>query len=399
MSNETPEQVFERLNTELIRVTNEVKNYADDIKKRSETGQKVTDELKKKADESLTAMNGLSERLREIEQKMARRGDQGGEAVKSIGTTFVENEGVREFMEKKPSRGVIGMSVKAITSVTGNVDGNGGLLVTPQVVGGVQQLPARRLTVRDLLAPGRTNSNAIQYVQESGFTNNAAPVAEGAQKPESTIRLRALTVPVVTIAHWIMATKQILDDAPQLASLIDNRLRYGLAYAEELQLLNGDGTGNNIDGLIANATAYNAPITISGGGSMFDKLRLAMLQAVLAEYPATGHVLNPIDWARLELEKDAEGRYIIGDPQGTAERRLWGLPVVETQAMAVDKFLTGSFRASAQVFDREDANVEISTEDRDNFIKNMVTVRGEERLALAIYRPEGLIYGDFGNVP
>ena len=123
-----------------------------------------------------------------------------------------------------------------------------------------------------------------------------------------------------------------------------------------------------------------------------------MLQATLAEYPATGHVMNPIDWARIELTKDADGRHIIGVPQGVASPTLWGLPVVATQAIAEDKFLTGAFRLGAQLFDRWQARVEIATENEDDFVKNLVTMLCEERLALAVYRPEAFIYGDFGNV-
>ena len=122
------------------------------------------------------------------------------------------------------------------------------------------------------------------------------------------------------------------------------------------------------------------------------------LQVALAEYPANGTVLNPIDWAYIEMLKDGEGRYLIGNPQGTISPSLWGLPVVATQAMGVDKFLTGAFDLAAQIFDRQDATVEVSTEDQDNFVKNKVTIRAEERLALAIYRPEALVYGDLGRI-
>jgi len=65
--------------------------------------------------------------------------------------------------------------------------------------------------------------------------------------------------------------------------------------------------------------------------------------------------------------------------------------------MTVDKFLTGAFKMGAQIFDREDANVEVSTEDSDNFRKNLVTIRAEERLGLAVYRPEAFIKGDFSD--
>ena len=145
------------------------------------------------------------------------------------------------------------------------------------------------------------------------------------------------------------------------------------------------------------ATAFAAP----GGlvaGQMIDTVRLGMLQVALAEYPPNGVVLNPIDWAYIEMLKDGEGRYLIGNPQGTLSPSLWGLPVVPTQAMGVDKFLVGAFDLAAQIFDRQDATVEVSTEDQDNFVKNKVTIRAEERLALAIYREEALVYGDLGRV-
>ncbi|MEG9312983.1 phage major capsid protein [Klebsiella pneumoniae] len=124
-----------------------------------------------------------------------------------------------------------------------------------------------------------------------------------------------------------------------------------------------------------------------------DRLRLAVLQAVLAEYPASGFVLNPIDWAGIELTKDNEGRYIIAQPVNGGVPRIWGLPVVETQAMAQNNFLTGAFNMAAQIFDRMDIEVLLSTENEDDFIKNMVTIRAEERLALAVYRPEAFVTG------
>ena len=188
-----------------------------------------------------------------------------------------------------------------------------------------------------------------------------------------------------------------MDDVSQLRSLIDMRLMYGLKLVEEGELLNGDGTGQHLLGIIPQATAFSAPITITTPTSI-DNIRLAILQAYLAEFPATGIVMHPSDWTYIELLKDDIGRYIIGNPQGTVPPRLWGLPVVETQAMAVDKYLVGAFMMGAQVFDRWAARIELATENEDDFIKNLVTILCEERLALAVYRPEAFIYGDFGRV-
>src|SRR5699024_2916136 len=136
------------------------------------------------------------------------------------------------------------------------------------------------------------------------------------KKPQSDMTFELVTTTAKVIAHYTKASRQILSDASQLASYIDGRLRYGLAYKEEDQLLNGDGTSQNLNGIIPQATAYaaNAGVTVTSATSI-DTLRLAALQAQLAEYPASGFVLNPIDWAQIELTKDSEGRYIIGQPQ------------------------------------------------------------------------------------
>jgi HK97 family phage major capsid protein len=287
--------------------------------------------------------------------------------------------------------------VKAtLTSATTDAAGSVGDAVNQTRLPGILPLPQRRLTVRDLLSQGRMDGSTLEYVKETGFTNSAAPVAEGAAKPESDLKFDLVTTSAKVIAHWMKASRQILSDVSQLRSTIDQRLLYGLAYVEENQLLNGDGTGQNLNGIIPQATAYSAPITLSSPTSI-DLMRLAMLQAALAEYPATGHVMNPIDWAFIETLKDSEGRYIIGNPQGTINPTLWGLPVVQTQAMTVDKFLTGAFKLGAQVFDRWDARVETGYVN-DDFTKNLVTILAEERLALAVYRPEAFIYGDFGRV-
>jgi HK97 family phage major capsid protein len=179
-----------------------------------------------------------------------------------------------------------------------------------------------------------------------------------------------------------------------LQSYIDGRLRYGLAYAEELQLLHGDGLGTNLNGVYTQATAMTDPGIVPLPQKL-DVIRMAMLQATLAEYQPSGMVLHPTDWAGIELTKDTQGRYIIGDPKNDLPARVWGLPVVATQAMLLGKFLVGAFQQGAQIFDRQDARVELSTEDSDNFRKNLVTILAEERLALAVYRPLAFVKGDF----
>ncbi|MBX7459548.1 phage major capsid protein [Qipengyuania huizhouensis] len=371
-----------------------VKGMAEKALAEAEKGVKLDQADKDKIDEALTEFNGTKARLEDLEQKLARDNGRGDDRM-TAGERFIGDESFKAFAGETRPRGRVQVDVKDITSLTTDAAGSVGTLVQPDRTSPVP-LPQRRMTIRALLAPGTTSSNTVEYDREVGFTNNAETTAEGAAKPQSEIQFEEATAKVVTIAHWMRASVQILDDAPALQSIIDNRLRYGLAFKEEVKLLNGPG-GSDLEGLVTAATAYAAPSGLTAAHQI-DTARLAMLQVALAEYPANGIVMNPIDWAVIELLKDANDNYLIGQPQGMTPPTLWGLPVVPTQAMTEDKFLVGAFDLAAQIFDRQNSTVEVSTEDGDNFIKNKVTIRAEERLALAIYRPEALVYGDFGRV-
>lgn len=387
------------------KAVDDVKAIAEEALGKAKNGETLAEGLKVKADEALTKMNDLTEQVASMEQKLdrAKAFERDAREAKSLGEQFVDDEAVKAFLASDAKRGKVEMNLKAtISSATTAAAGSAGAAVNETRLPGIVSPNDRRLTVRDLLTPGQMDGSTLEYIRETGFTNNAAPVAELARKPESDIQLEMVSTSARVIAHYMKASRQILDDAPMLRSFIDGRLRYGLAFVEERQLLNGDGTGQNLLGIIPQATAYSVPFTPAAPatpeGGAIDTIRLSMLQAALAEYPATGTVMHPTDWARIETAKDGMGRYLIGNPQGTISPTLWGLPVVATQAMSVDKFLVGAFRLGAQIFDRWRARVEIATENEDDFVKNRVTMLCEERLALAVYRPEAFIFGDFGFV-
>lgn len=396
----TAEQLALEVKADFEKKFDTVKEIAEKAVAEAKKNGDLSEGLKEKADENLLAMNELKARLDEFEQKAARSGGE-GDREKSIGEQFVENDKVKEFLGQANPRGRIDIQTKAtLTTATTDAAGSVGSAIQTMRLPGILELPQRRLTIRDLLSQGQMDGGSLEYVKEKGFNNNAAPVAETAAKPGSDIQFELVTTSAKVIAHWMKASRQVLSDISQLRSIIDQRLLYGLAYVEENQLLNGDGTGQNLLGIIPQATAFAVPAgtTMPATVTGIDRLRVAMLQAALAEYPATGHVLSPIDWTSIELLKDTQGRYIIGNPQGTIAPTLWGLPVVTTQAMAAGKFLTGAFKLGAQIFDRWQARVEVATENEDDFIKNLVTILAEERLALAVYRPEAFIYGDV-NAP
>lgn len=386
------------LSTKLSGVMDKVKEFGEQVTGKMAAGEKITDDLKAKTDEALSAMGEIKARLTEVEQKAARRG--GGDEVvelKSLGAMVIEHEDIKSRKLNGASRGSVRVQIdrKNITSASSTVGEGvsaGTSLVPAARVPGIIAPPNRTMTIRDLLMPGETASGNIEYVKETGFTNSAAPVAEGAQKPKSELTFDMANAPVRTIAHLFKASRQILDDAPALRSYIDGRARYGLQFREELQFLKGDGTGQNILGIQPQATAFNPAFTPQDATAI-DQLRLAVLQVALAEFPSDGFVLNPVDWAKIELTKDAQGRYIIANPQGGINPTLWNLPVVATQAQTLNVFLTGSFKMAAQIFDRMEIEVLLSSENVDDFEKNMFTIRAEERAALAVYRPEAFVTG------
>lgn len=395
MSEVTIDQLAQELRTQI----DGVKAIAEEFKGKAAHNDTISAGAKQSADEALTKMNELAAQVQELEQKAARRGEDKPQEIKSLGQQFVDDK--FEGIKSAGGRGRFSMEVKAtINSATTNAAGSAGALIEPTRLAGIIAPPDQKLTIRDLLLQGQMDGNALQYVKETGFTNNAATVAELAKKPESDIKFDMVDTSAKVIAHYMKASRQILDDASQLRSYIDGRLRYGLKLVEERQLLNGDGTGQNLHGIIPQASVYAVPTgaatTLATG---LDTFRFAMLQAVLAEYPASGFVLNPVDWANIETLKDTSGQYLIGNPQGTATPTVWGLPVVQTQAIAQGKFLTGAFNLGAQIFDRWQSRVEIATENEDDFVKNLVTILCEERLALAVYRPESFIYGDVKPAP
>lgn len=407
MTREEMEAQRKELQASLDKTTDQVKKFAEDTKTELKNLGQVSATTKEAADKALAAQGELRAELQAMQQaisKIETRGTETTDDEKSPGERVIESEAFKNFDEGRGAAGAkftVKMASLRLASVMAKLlegtDSAGGTLIVPQRVPGIVAPPNMRLTIRDLLSWGRTTVNSLEFVRETGFTNSADVVSENpaAGKPESNITFELDTAKVATIAHWIQASKQVLADAPQLQAYIDGRLRYGLSLKEETQLLMGSGTGLNIHGLYPQATNYSNPGVTVQSETRVDVLRLAILQAELAEYAADGIVLNPIDWCSIELTKDANNNYILANPFGNIIPTLWARPVVSTKAMTQDDFLVGAFKQGAQGWDREDANVTVSLEDRDNFIKNMVTILAEERLALTVYRPEAFVKGTF----
>ena len=356
---------------------------------------KVTEETKSAINNLSGESIKLADRVAAMEQRITSGVDE-GKAELSLGEQFVKSDGFVALSEGRQSRARMNIKTAIINQQPVNTSQP---LVQGQRLAGIVAPATRVLHMRDVLSVGRTSSNLIEFAKENVFTNNAGPTISGSPeqvenvtKPESAITFTLATEPVRTLAHFIPASTQVLSDSPMLQSYINDRLMYGLKLKEDTQILLGTGINGQLQGLYTNRTAYSnsSPVTYT---TKLDIIRNAIKQVQVSEYMPTAIILNPADWMAVEVSKDSYGRYMFANPQAAAAPVLWGLPVVITNSITAGTFLVGAFDMAAQLWDRQDAVVEMSLEDSTNFQKNMVTIRCEERLAVTIYRAAALVGG------
>jgi HK97 family phage major capsid protein len=271
--------------------------------------------------------------------------------------------------------------------------------------------PMRTKRVRDLFPARTTTAAIIEYFRMTGFANNAAAVAQRNNdntnfgvKPQSSFTFVGEQAPVRTIAHWEAAHRNVLADEPQLRSIIDNELMYGLRLQEDAQILAGDGTGENLLGVLNTSGVqtydWSDGATLPVTDNKADAIRRAATLAFLAYYEPTGVVLHPNDWEDIELSKDAYGQYLVAVSVALGgEPKLWRIPVVETPAIPEGTALVGAFGTGAQLYDREQASIRISEQHSDFFVRNAIVVLAEQRLALAVKRPEAFVKINFDSAP
>jgi HK97 family phage major capsid protein len=256
----------------------------------------------------------------------------------------------------------------------------------------------RMMTLRDIMNIGVTNSNAIDYFLEKDFVESGAKSqnGEGGTKAQLAMQFEKKTAPVETIAAWIPVSRQVLDDQPQLQNHIDNRLAYAVNRELERQAIFGDGVSGELLG-IHNTPGVQTIGAPAGTNTIIDHLRLAFAAVRASEYQATGVILNPEDWATLELTKGSDKHYIwASNPEGFGPR-VWRVPVIESTVMEPGRFLTGAFGLGAQLWDRQATTIRISDSHSDNFIKNVNVVLAELRMALTVYRPKAFVKGVFNS--
>ena len=333
--------------------------------------------------------------------------------VKSLGLTVVDSPEFKSMLAgfpegRVPSKSRVQTAPIAVKALfTGASSTSAGAFVTNERTDIVEFLGRRPLTIRSLVANRRTTSDTVEFVQETSHTNAAAVVAEatssaaptavagasgavtftnavgGGYKPEGAWAFAVATATVKTIAEWVPVTKRALADVAQLEGLINDQLAADVAEAEEDQILNGNSSGENFTG-INNTSSIQ---TQAYATDLFTTIRKGVTKLrTIGRVNPSALVLNPADAEAIDLAKDGENRYYYGGPQTIGQRTIWGVPVVESEAQAAGTGLLGDF-SKAVLWDREQTTVTMTDSHADFFVRNMVAILAEERLAFGVTRP------------
>ncbi len=311
-------------------------------------------------------------------------------SVKSFGEILRESKSYEAFRQGSVKTAVIELGEAEAKYLMGDAETK--TLMTLSTINnpatrlpGIRPSAQEERTVGDLMLPGTTDNNAITYMEETTFTNNAAETAEGNAKPESALAFTERTDNVRKIATWIPATSELLADVRGIQSYIEGRLSFMVKRREELQLLVGDGTAPNISGILDRSGIQTQAKGTDPAPDAVYKAMTKIRSTAFAEPDAAA--FHPNDWQDIRLLRTADGIYIWGSPADAGPERIWGLPVRITSALTENTGLVGAFKPFSQIFRREGITITISTEHSTYFTENKVAILAEERLALAVYRP------------
>lgn len=286
-------------------------------------------------------------------------------------------------------------SLEVKAAITGTLAANDPL--SPSYKPAIDPGARRALQVRELLPSFPTQNSAIEMpIKDTAVTGS--PIMQNGENTmmgESGYTFSTSFVPIETIGHWVPVSKQIFEDAGSLDGLINTELLHGLGLNVQNQIINGDGTGHQLYGLLDSASTWNNESPNIANEA--DIVRSAMKQIENADFNANGVILNCNDWYDIETRKasGSDDTYTAGAPclTGSDEAKVWRLPVVSTPAIPSGSFLVADFNRCAILFDRQKPQIEISRHNGNNFEKGMLTIRATERLALVITNPTAMVKG------
>lgn len=358
------------------KLTAAIEKFEGQIKEAGSTDAEIKAEVKALSEKFKSEMD-------ELARKMESAPDGDAKSV-SVGEAFVKSAEFKALASRQVNMARVEVKNTVLTgAVPSAVE-----VQRPGIIAG-DFLP---ITLRSRIPTIQVTGSSINALREASWTNDAAETAEGAVKPESDITFAPYNVVVETVAHWIKVSEQLLADAPAVVDYINTRLRDGLAQRIERQLLLGNGTTPNLSGLTdaGNFTAF----TPAAGANLVESINAAKYQLwAIGDAPDTV-VVNPADWAKMEMAREGAGTgaYLYGAPGTAAGLSPFGVTVVLSNHMPAGSFLIGNLRRAATIYQRQGAVVEMGFVN-DDFTRNLVTIRAEERLGLGVDRPQAIRYG------
>lgn len=376
-------------------LTNDQINRLEELKKKHA-------ELKEKVD-SLHAAKNIFSGLGNPKEKAAAA-ETSPAAPLSLGTAAVQafqKSGVLDMIKdhRLANADMVYKKAAGDTVTTGGISSDAANLLLPDVDKNIVKQHLQRITIADWLGSGTISGNAITYFLEQPWDNtaNGVPkaVGENEKKPGVTPPNYAQkTVHLKKIAGWLRMSDEMTEDAEFLAAEINNRLLVQLAIAEENQLLNGDGTGNNLEGLLTR-TGVQTENSAKATDNIDAIYRAQNAVFVKTGYRADGLVINPADYQKLRLTRDGNGQYFAGGPffgqYGTGgiiqDPPVWGLNVIQTTAIPAGTALVGAGKTASTVYRKGNLRVEASNSVGEDFLHNRFVVLAEERLALVTRVP------------
>jgi len=288
------------------------------------------------------------------------------------------------------------------TTITSSTLGSAtsGVLEIDRVQGIVPEA-RQQLFLRDVLTSRPTGLGTVDFVRVTTPMSKASPQIQASAKLENQLVLGTTSERVRTLATWIPATKQVLEDLTELASFIDSSLRYALDLSEEQQMLFGSGNIEDLHGVGTQAASFSTALLGSGSWNYADVIARAVQQISTAkEFQPSFIAMDVASWWAIRLTKSTTGEYLMGDPMSDVTPRLFGLRVIPTTNMAASTFLVGSGDPSVvEIRDRMQTQIEVSTSHEDYWTRNLVAIRGERRLALVVKRPNAAVTGSFTTSP
>ena len=383
------------LKTRMANLDGLIKRYNEALGRLEGVPEDLKTELEARAKEN----KKLASEIEDLQQKLIDGVQQRGADPDTVASLLIRNKEVADqanaICRGRGKFGLDGVQARNIVTLAGM--GKTASLAQNDLSRTVE----RPLTILDWISFTPITAELVPLLQESAYDIMAEIVPEGEEKPESDLTFEVVDLKAGTVAHWINISLQTMADMPTLASYIEGRLAYGVRLKLEAYIVAGDGvsggTAKSFSGLLE--AGNHETVTAEADDTAVDVISRAKYKAGSTGLLPEAVILNPEDWGKIERLKGDDGHYIFGSPGAAVQPVLWGLPVVLSAAMTLGKYWVGNISLGIAGFIREDVAVELSTEDKDNFRKNLGTLRAEMRACCGVQIPDACVAGDLPVPP